>query len=78
MILSYRAGRYGCLDTLNSKIQDGATIPEEQEEEEQEQQEQQQEYSWLVGSDCPFISFFRIEANISPKFKQTNKPRGKR
>ena len=51
MILSYRACRYGNLDTLNSKIRplqqiletDRKKSKEEQEEEEQEEQEEQED-----------------------------------
>ena len=55
MILSYRARRYGNLDTLNSKIRPLQQILEidgkkcEEEEEQEEEQEEQQEDPICVG-----------------------------
>ena len=46
MILCYRAGRYGRLDTLNSKIHPLF----------QEQEEEQEQYTWHVASDLVHLS----------------------
>ena len=52
MILSYQVGRYGRLDTLNSKIrplfQILETAGKKSEQEEQQQEEQQQEESTSI------------------------------
>ena len=78
MFLSYRAGRYGNLDTLNSKIRplqqileiDGKKSEEEEEEEEQEQEEEEEdpiiiEEDEKILSEIRFLRGFSNNYNIS-------------
>ena len=68
MILSYRAHRYGNLDTLNSKIRplqqileiDGKKSEEEEEEQEQEQ-EQEEEDPVIIEEDRTLVFPFKTQ-----------------